>query len=100
MKQIQGAALEVLAGDVFQSLPAGPEVYAIANLCIAGDGAEARVFEVRNELGDGVGGDDRIGVDAYVNVLRQPVEGEVERGGLAPVGLESTCTRPAAISAA
>ena len=42
--------------------------------------------EVRNELGDGVGGDHRIRIDAHVNFLRQAIEGEVQCGGLASVG--------------
>ena len=87
MEQIEGAALEVLAGDVFQRLPAGPEVDAIAHLGVAGHGADARVFKVRQQLGDGVGGDDGVGVDADVNLLSQPVQRVVERRGLASVGL-------------
>ena len=40
VEEIEGAALEVLAGDVFERLPAGPEVDAIADLGVAGDGAD------------------------------------------------------------
>jgi len=40
VEEIEGAALKVLAGDVFEGLPAGPEVDAVADLCVAGDGAD------------------------------------------------------------
>ena len=45
------------------------------------------ILEVGNELGDGVGGDDGVGVDADVDLFVDAVEGVVERGGLASVGL-------------
>ncbi len=87
VEEVESAALEVLAGDVFEGLPAGPEVDAVADLGVSGDGADARVLEVGDELGDGVGGDDGVGVDADVDLFGEAVEGEVERGGLAAVGL-------------
>ena len=86
MKEVKGAALEVLAGDVFQSLPAGPEVDAVAHLGVAGDGADAGIFKVGNELGDGVGSDDGIGIDADVDLLGDALEGVVEGCGLAFIG--------------
>ena len=42
VEEVECAALEVLAGDVFEGLPAGPEIDAVADLGIAGDGADAR----------------------------------------------------------
>ena len=45
------------------------------------------ILEVGDELGDGVGGDDGVGVDADVDLFVHAVEGEVEGGGLASVGL-------------
>src|SRR5208282_2271193 len=83
MEEIEGAALEVLAGDVLESLPAGPEIDAVADLGVAGDGADGGIFKVGNELGDGVGSDDGVGVDADVDLLRDAIEGVVEGGGLA-----------------
>ena len=47
VEEIESAALEVLRGDVLEGLPAGPEVHAVADLGVAGDGADARVGEVR-----------------------------------------------------
>jgi len=55
---------------------------------------------VRNELGDGVGSDDGVGINADVDFLRDAFEGVVEGGGLAFIVLVSTCSRPAAISCA
>ena len=45
------------------------------------------IFEVGNELGDGVGGDDGIGIDADVDLFVHAIEGVVERGGLACIVL-------------
>ena len=45
------------------------------------------ILKVRNELGDGVGGDDGIGVDADVDLFVHAIERVVERGGLASVAL-------------
>ena len=49
VEEIERAALEVLAGDVLERLPAGPEVDAVADLGVAGDGADLRVGEVRDQ---------------------------------------------------
>ena len=87
MEEIEGAALEVLAGDVFEGLPAGPEIDAVADLGVAGDGADAGILKVGNELGDGVGGDHGVGVDADVDLLVDAIERVVERGGLAFIAL-------------
>ena len=39
-----------------------------------------------NELGDGVGGDDGVGVDADVDIFVEAIKGVVEGGGLAAIG--------------
>ena len=75
VEEVQGAALEVLAGDVFEGLPAGPEVDAVADLGVAGDGADVGVGEVADEAVDGVVGDDAVGVDADVDLLVDVVRG-------------------------
>ena len=87
VEEIEGAALEVLRGDVFEGLPAGPEVHAVADLGVAGDGADAGVGEVADEAADGVVGDDAVGIDADVDLFVGLLEGEVEGFGLAAVGL-------------
>src|SRR5215472_16738405 len=46
VERVKGTALEILAGDVFQRLPARPEVHAVADFCIARHGCHARIAEV------------------------------------------------------
>ena len=74
-------------GDVFEGLPSGPEIDAVADLDVAGDGGDLRIGEVRDEAGDGVFGDDAVGVDADVDLFVHAFEGVVEGVGLAAVGL-------------
>ena len=50
----QRAALQILRHDIFQRLPARNHVDAIADLCIAGDGADLLVGEPAYQPGDGV----------------------------------------------
>ena len=87
VEEVQRAALEVLAGDVLERLPARPQVDAVAHLGVAGDRADLRVGEVADQVGDGVVRDDAVGVDADVDLLAGLGEREVERVGLASVGL-------------
>ena len=88
MHQVERATFEVLAGDVFESLPTRPEIDAVANLGVAGHGSDALVLKVLNEFGDGVGGDDRVGIDTNIDLLMNSFEGKVESRGLAAVGLD------------
>jgi len=46
---VKSPPLEILAGDVFERLPARPEIYAIANLGVSRDCADFRVQEVRHQ---------------------------------------------------
>ncbi len=62
-EHIQSAALEVLAGYIFEGLPARPKIYAVPYLCIARDSADFRIDEMRHQARDGVIGDDRICID-------------------------------------
>ena len=50
VKEVESAALKILAGDVFEGLPAGPEIDAVADLGVAGDGADSGILEMRNEF--------------------------------------------------
>ena len=50
IEEIERAAFEVLAGDVFESLPACPQIDAVADLGISCDGSYLRVGEVRHQL--------------------------------------------------
>src|SRR5882757_3617239 len=86
VEEVQRAAFEVLAGDVFERLPAGPEVYTVADFGVSGDGADLWIGEVRHQVGHGVVGDHSIGVDADVELLVDPVQRVVQRVGFATVG--------------
>ncbi len=79
-ENIQCAPLEVLAGDVFEGLPARPKIHPVSHLGVAGDGADSGIDEVRHQARYGVTGDDRVGVDAneklrIVDVFDAIVEG-------------------------
>ena len=87
IKQVQRPPLEVLAGDVFESLPARPQVHAIAHLRVARHRANLRILKVGNQLGDRIRGNHRIRIDPDVNLLVHLVQRVVQRGGFAPVRL-------------
>ena len=85
---VERAPLEILAGDVFERLPARPEVDAVADFGIAGDGSNFRIEEVRHHAGDGIGSNDGIGVDADEKFgIADVLESKVKRLGFAAVGL-------------
>ena len=48
-KNVERSPLKILAGDVFQRLPARPHIDAVPNLGIARDGANLRIDKVWNE---------------------------------------------------
>src|SRR4029077_2273360 len=68
-EQVEGAALEVLAGDVFEGLPARPDVYPISYFGIAGYGADGLVCKMGDQAADRFAGDHGVGVDADVEVF-------------------------------
>src|SRR5208283_2168001 len=85
---IECSALEILAGDVFERLPACPEIDAVADFSIAGDRCNFRIEEVRDHAGDGIGSDDGIGVNADEKFgIADVLQSKVQRLGLASVGL-------------
>ena len=63
IEQIERALLHILAGDVFERLPAGEPARAIADFHVAGHGAEFGIGEVADEFADGVGLDFGVGVN-------------------------------------
>ena len=75
VEEVQSAAFEILRGDVFEGLPAGPEVDAIADFGITGDGSNLRIGEVRDQAGNCVVSDDAVGVDADVDLFVDEVQG-------------------------
>ena len=86
-KEIERATLEILRRDVFECLPARPEVDAIADLGVSCDGSDLRIREVRHEIAYGIVRDDAVGIDADVDLFVDVFEREVECIGLAAVGL-------------
>ena len=87
-ESIESTALEVLAGDVFEGLPARPEIDAVANFGVAGNGAYFGIQEMRHHASDGVGSNDGIGIDADKEFsIADVIETVVEGLGFAAVGL-------------
>ena len=67
VQQIESALLHVLAGDVFESLPASEPARAITDFNVASDGANFRIGEVPEKFAKGVGLDFGVGVDGDDN---------------------------------
>ena len=74
---VQSAALEVLAGDVFQRLPARPQVHHVADLGVSGQRANPFVCKMRYQVTDGIVRDDGIGVDANEYFFRDVLQCEI-----------------------
>src|SRR5208282_4495827 len=84
---IERSPLKILAGDVFERLPARPEVHAVPNLGVAGHGRNFRIEEVGHEAGDGIRGNNGIGIDANEEFgIADVLQSEVQRLGFAAVG--------------
>ena len=84
---VERPAFEVLAGDIFQRLPARPEIDAVAHLGIARHGCNFRIQKVRHHARNRIGSDDGVGIDANKNFRIDDVfKSKVERLGLAGVG--------------
>ena len=87
-ERVESAAFEVLAGDVFEGLPARPKVDAVADFGVARDRADSGIEEVRHHAGNGVGGNDGVGVDADEELgVADVLESIVQGFGFAAVGL-------------
>ena len=109
-QNVERAPLKILAGDVFQGLPARPEIDAVADLGIAGNRADFRIDEVRHQSRDRVRRDDRVGIDAdeefrIADVLDAVVQSLglarvrlAENQNLARGGLRGECARRATSS--
>src|SRR6185437_14750977 len=55
IQQIESALFEILAGDVFESLPARQPAIAVHDFNVSGDGGHIRVREMANQARNGVG---------------------------------------------
>ena len=87
VEQVERALFHVLAGDVFQSLPASDPLGAISHFYVSGHGADARVGEMPYQLRDGVRLDDRVRVNGHNDLAGSQRQRLIERRGLAAVGL-------------
>src|SRR5208282_1189653 len=85
---VERSPLEILAGDVFQCLPARPQVDAVADLGIAGHGCNFGIEKVRHETRDGIGSNNSIGIDTDEDFgIANVLQSKVKRLGLAAVRL-------------
>src|SRR5712692_7901334 len=81
------ATIHVLRGDVFQRLPTGHDVDAIADLRIAGDGADLRVDETARERANCFGGKLGIRVERDDHFALSEAQTKIQRRGLTGVRL-------------
>src|ERR1700676_192584 len=79
IEQIESALFHVLAGDVFESLPASEPAGAVADFDVASDGGSFGIGEMAEQLGVGVDGDDDFGFRVG--------EGQAESGRLSAIDL-------------
>src|ERR1700682_3285073 len=63
IEQIEGALLQILAGDVFEGLPAGEPLGTIANFNVARNSPDFWIAEVTKKFTDGIRLDGGICVD-------------------------------------
>ena len=63
IQQIEGALFEILAGDVFERLPARDPAIAIDHFHVAGDGSDFGIGKMANQARNRFGIDDGVGVD-------------------------------------
>src|SRR5487761_462597 len=87
IQQIESALFEILAGDVFQGLPAREPAIAIHDFNVAGDGSHAGAGEMADESRNGVGVDDGVGVNGDDDFARGFGKSMIERGGFSVVQL-------------
>ena len=85
---VQGAAFEILAGDVLKGLPARPKVNAIADFCVARHGSDFGIQEMGHKTGDSIVSNHGVSVNANEHFfITQVLPSKVEGIGLARVGL-------------
>src|SRR5262249_36694006 len=87
VQQIEGALLHVLAGDVFESLPASEPARTISDFDVASDRSDFRIGKMTDQAAYGVGLDFGIGVDGNDDFALRPCHRVVQRSGFAAVDL-------------
>ena len=89
IQQIECALFEILAGDVFERLPASEPAIAVHHFHVAGDGADSWIGEMADEQRDRFGIHDRVRInrdDDFAGGFRETM---IQRGGLAVIGLQA-----------
>jgi hypothetical protein len=86
-KEVPGAPLEVLRGDILERLPARVPVHAVADLGVSGHRAHARVFERLDQPRHRVGHEERVAVERDHHLAARMGKAQVQRGRFAAVGL-------------
>ena len=100
-QRVQRAALEILAGDVLERLPACPQVDSVADFRISRNRADFRIQEMRHQPRYRVAGDHRVGIDSDENLLvRRCFKPKFRASALPEFGLVRISTRPGASSSA
>ena len=87
IQQIESALFQILAGDVFERLPAREPAIAVHHFHVAGDGAHLGVGEMAHEARNRFGIHDGIGINGNNNFAGGFREAVVQRRGLAVIGL-------------
>ncbi len=82
----QRPALQVLRGYVFERLPARQHIDAVADFCIAGDGADFGIDEPARELCDRLLLELRVGIESHHDLARRHLEPGVDGFRFAAVG--------------
>ena len=87
IQQIEGALFQVLAGDVFERLPAREPAIAVHHFHVAGDGADLGIGEMADEPRNRFGINDGICVDRNDDFAGGFGKTMIQRRGLAAIGL-------------
>src|SRR4029450_8304795 len=64
-KSCQSSALQILACDIFESLPARNDIDPVADFGIAGNRSNSGIFEPANKLANGVALKMRVGIERH-----------------------------------
>ena len=108
VQQVEGAPVHVLAGHVLQRLPSRDEVEPVADLRVAGHGADGRIAQRCHQFGDGLRLEHRVGIEADDDLACRAFDAVIQCTGLAAVLLHEhaharvvtecgACDRPRAI---
>ena len=87
-ERVESTPLKILAGDIFQRLPPGPQVDPVPYFRISRNCADLRIEEMRHQAADGIRRNDGIGIDTDEDFfIAQVLQAKVQSIGFAGVGL-------------